>query len=140
MKELRAWFRSGSPWIWINAGAVTASIVMVAALIILIAVRGLGHFWAKPVFEADYIEADGTTSLLIGEVHDSEIVPAERLREAGETVAAGVDTLRRYLVKTGNRDTGGLDFRWALESRIKAKRHPETLVVLERYEWGNFYG
>jgi phosphate transport system permease protein len=140
MNELRAWFRSGSPWIWINAGAVTASIVMVAALIILIAVRGLGHFWAKPVFEADYIEADGTTSLLIGEVHDSEIVPAERLREAGETVAAGVDTLRRYLVKTGNRDTGGLDFRWALESRIQNRRHPETLMVLERYEWGNFYG
>jgi phosphate transport system permease protein len=140
MKELRAWFRSGSPWIWMNAGAVTASIVMVAALIILIAVRGLGHFWAKPVFEADYIEADGSTTLLIGEIHDSEMVPAERLREAGEEVAVGVDSLRRYLVKTGNRDTGGLDFRWALESRMQNRRHPETLMVLERYEWGNFYG
>jgi phosphate transport system permease protein len=140
MKEVTAWFRSGSPWVWMNAGAVTASIVMVAALIILIAVRGLGHFWAKPIFEAEYLEADSNTSLLIGEIHDSEIVPAERLREAGEHVPAGTDSLRRFLVKTGNRDTGGLDFRWALESRLQNIRHPETLMTLERYEWGNFYG
>jgi phosphate transport system permease protein len=140
MKEVKAWFRSGSPWVWMNAGAVTASIVMVAALIILIAVRGLGHFWAKPIFEAEYVEADGSTSLLIGEIHDNEIVPAERLREAGEQVPAGTDSLRRFLVKTGNRDTGGLDFRWALESRLQNMRHPETLMTLERYEWGNFYG
>jgi phosphate transport system permease protein len=140
MKDVKAWVRSGSPWIWLNAGAVTASIVMVAALIILIAVRGLGHFWAKPIFEAEYVEADGSTSLLIGEIHDSEIVPVERLRESGEQVPAGVDSLRRFLVKTGNRDTGGLDFRWALETRLKDLHHPEALMALERYEWGNFYG
>jgi phosphate transport system permease protein len=140
MTNLKAWFRSGSPWVWMNAGAVTASIVMVAALIILIAVRGLGHFWAKPIFEAEYVESDGSTTLLIGEIHDSEIVPAERLREAGEQVEQGVDSLRRFLVKTGNRDTGGLDFRWALETRLQNMRYPEQLVALERYEWGNFYG
>jgi phosphate transport system permease protein len=140
MKDIREWFRSGSPWVWLNAGAVTASIVMVAALLILIAVRGLGHFWAKSVFEADYVEPDGSVIRLIGEVHDEEIVPAERLREAGIEVAEGVDSVQRFLVKTGNRDTGGLDFRWALEPSIKDKRFPETLVAMERYEWGNFYG
>ena len=56
MNDVKKWFRSGSPWVWLNAGAVTASIVMVAALIILIAVRGLGHFWAKSIFEAEYVE------------------------------------------------------------------------------------
>ena len=140
MNDLKKWFRSGSPWVWMNAGAVTASIVMVAALIILIAVRGLGHFWAKPIFEAEYVEADGTSIRLIGEVHDTEIVPAERLRDSGVQVDEGIDSLRRFLVKTGNRDTGGLDFRWALETQIKNKRHPEELIALERYEWGNFYG
>lgn len=141
MRNLKTWFRSGSPWVWMNAGAVTASIVMVSALIILIAVRGLGHFWAKPIFEAEFVEANGSSTIrLIGEIHDSEIVPAERLRESGVQVDEGVDSLRRFLVKTGNRDTGGLDFRWALESRIQNKRYPEELIALERYEWGNFYG
>ena len=85
MTNLKAWFRSGSPWVWMNAGAVTASIVMVSALIILIAVRGLGHFWAKPIFEAEYVEADGSISRLIGEIHDSEWMrPADALRRRNE--------------------------------------------------------
>jgi phosphate transport system permease protein len=140
MNDLKKWFRSGSPWVWMNAGAVTASIVMVAALIILIAVRGLGHFWAKPIFEAEYVEPNGTTIRLIGEVHDSEFVPAERLRDTGIKIPADVEMVQRFLVKTGNRDTGGLDFRWALEPQIQNKRFPEELIALERYEWGNFYG
>ncbi len=138
--NLKQWFRSGTPWVWLNAGAVSISIIMVVALLIFIAVRGLGHFWAKPIMEADYVEADGRVIRLIGEIHDSEIVPAARLRESGIDIPSGIDTVRRFLVKTGNRDTGGLDFRWALEPQIRDRRYPETLMTLERYEWGNFYG
>jgi len=138
--NLKQWFRSGSPWVWLNAGAVSISIIMVVALLILIAVRGLGHFWPKPIMEADYLEADGSVSRLIGEIHDSEIVPAARLREGGVELPAELDTVRRFLVKTGNRDTVGLDFRWALEPNISNRSHPENLLALERYEWGNFYG
>ena len=138
--NLKQWFRSGSPWVWLNAGAVSTSIIMVAALLILIAIRGLGHFWAKPIMEAEYVEADGSVIRLIGEIHDSEIVPAARLREGGIDVPPNVDSVRRLLVKTGNRDTGGLDFRWAAEPQIREKHYPEKLVALERYEWGNFYG
>lgn len=140
MVNVKHWFRSGSPWIWLNAGAVSASIIMVAALLILIAVRGLGHFWAKPILEAEYQEPDGQMIRLIGEVHDSEVVPAERLRESGLDVPKGTDTVTRLLVKTGNRDVGGLDFRWVQESHMRDRRYPEKLVALERYEWGNFYG
>ena len=39
------WFHSGSPWVWLNAGAVAISLVLVLGLLGLIAVRGLGHFW-----------------------------------------------------------------------------------------------
>jgi len=140
MINVKQWFRSGSPWIWLNAGAVSASIIMVAALLILIAVRGLGHFWAKPIMEAQYTEQNGNVIRLIGEIHDSEVVPAERLREGGMELPKDVDTVTRHLVKTGNRDVGGLDFRWVLDSHIQKRSFPEKLVTLERYEWGNFYG
>ena len=138
--NLKQWFRSGSPWVWLNAGAVSTSIIMVAALLVLIASRGLGHFWAKPIMEAEYLEPDGSVSRLIGEIHDSEIVPAARLREGGMELPAEVETVQRLLIKTGNRDIGGLDFRWALEPKIHERHYPDKLVALERYEWGNFYG
>jgi len=140
MINVKQWFRSGSPWIWLNAGAVSASIIMVAALLMLIAVRGLGHFWAKPIMEAEYVEPDGSVIRLIGEIHDSEVVPAERLREGGMVLPKEIDTVARLLVKTGNRDVGGLDFRWALDSHIRDRRYPQKLTTIERYEWGNFYG
>ena len=98
MKDIRNWFRSGSPWVWLNAGAVTVSIAMVGALLVLIAVRGLGHFWAKSVFEAEYVEPDGSVIRLIGEVHDEEFVPALRLRESGIQVDEGVDSVQRRLL------------------------------------------
>ena len=42
-------FKSGTPWVWLNAAAVSISMVMVIGLLILIAVRGLGHFWPKTI-------------------------------------------------------------------------------------------
>ncbi len=140
MDDLKKWFGSGTPWVWMNAGAVSISIVMVAALLLLIGVRGLGHFWAKPIMETEYTEKDGQVIRLIGEIHDSEVVPIERLQdELPGAVESGL-TLTRLLLKTGNRDTLGLDFRWVLESKLKNRRYPENLLAIERYEWGNFYG
>ena len=48
--------------------------------------------------------------------------------------------IERYLIKTGNRDISGLDFRWINEPAIISRETPEELVELERTEWGNFYG
>ncbi len=139
-KTLKTWYRSGDPFIWLNAGAVSISIVMVAGLLMLIAARGLGHFWAKPIMDAQYVEQSGESIRLIGEVHDSELVPAERLRQTGVEVPEGVEAMTRLLVKTGNRDVGGLDFRWVLEDSLHEVEYPEALMIIERREWGNFYG
>ena len=50
------------------------------------------------------------------------------------------DTLVQYLIKAGNRDITGTDFRWILERNIKQQQTPAELMVIERREWGNFYG
>ncbi|MGM0594115.1 MAG: phosphate ABC transporter permease PstA [Pseudomonadota bacterium] len=138
--DLKQWFASGKPWVWLNAGAVSVSIIMVVALLALIAVRGLGHFWAKPIMEAEYQQQDGRSVRLIGELHDSEEVPLERLNDSRIQPREGQETATRLLLKTGNRDTLGLDFRWVLASQLEERRYPEALVAIERYEWGNFYG
>jgi len=136
--KTKNWWKSGDPWIWLTAAAVTISIVIVASLLILIAARGLGHFWPAQIMEAQYTKADGSTIRLIGEIYEEETVPAARLRESGITVEGSWVT--RYLLKTGNRDLFGLDFRWILESKLENQTYPKELIVVERREWGNFYG
>lgn len=138
--SLKKWTSSGDPWIWLNAGAVSISLIMTFGLLMLIAVRGLTHFWPHAVMEADWIDQNGHQTLLLGEIVDSEKVPAEQLRNAGVEVPDGVDFMQRNLVKTGNRDLFGHDFRWVLEHQMTSQRYPADLVTLERQEWGNFYG
>jgi ABC-type phosphate transport system auxiliary subunit len=40
--------------------------------------------------------------------------------------------LTQYLIKTGNRDISGMDFRWLLGKDIKKKDYPANIMVLER--------
>lgn len=139
---MKEWFKSGSPWIWLTASAVSVSLILVFGLLLLIAARGLGHFWPATVWEYDYQDQDGNVVRLVGEIHDEELVPVQRLRDAGvdiKDVEADAE-VTRYLLKTGNRDIYGQDFRWVVGPKIQAQRSPETLMVVERREWGNLYG
>jgi phosphate transport system permease protein len=61
-------------------------------------------------------------------------------KSTGYVMADNEDTLVQYLIKTGNRDVTGTDFRWIQERNIKAHAVPSDLIVIERREWGNFYG
>jgi phosphate transport system permease protein len=140
MTELRTWLRSGSPWIWLNAGAVTVSLIMVGGLLLLIAVRGLGHFWPADVLEIQYREPDGRQVRLIGEIHHVEEIAAERLRAGGILVPEGMQTVERVLLKTGNRDVTGMDFRSLLAFAVVGEDRPDELMTVERREWGNLYG
>ena len=138
--SVKDWTAKGDPWVWMNAGAVAISLVMVIGLLALIAVRGLSHFWPHSIMEAEYIADNGDSSLLIGEIVESEEVPAEQLINSGVKVPENVEYLDRLLIKTGNRDVLGFDFRWVLADNLRDRHYPADLMTLERREWGNFYG
>lgn len=140
MNNLRDWYRKGEPWVWLNAGAVAINIVMVVGLLGLIAVRGLGHFWPHTVIEGIYTQPDGSEQRIVGEIVEEEWVPASRLREAGQSVPEEQTVVQRLLVKTGNRDITGQDFRWLLADHLRTITEPEAVLVVERREWGNYYG
>ncbi len=38
---MKLWFKSGSPWVWMTAGAVSVSLISVIGVLLLIASRGL---------------------------------------------------------------------------------------------------
>jgi phosphate transport system permease protein len=137
---MKNWIRSGAPWVWLNAAAVTTSILLVVGLLALIAGRGMVHFWPAAVHEVTYQPPDGPAVVLAGHIRDEEAVLASRLIESGVEVEPGVEVVNRILFKTGNRDLGGADFRWLLEPAIVKRTQPASLAVLEREEWGRFFG
>ena len=147
---IKKWFKSGDPWIWLNAAAVSASLIIVLGLLALIAIKGLSHFWPKSVMQAQYVQATATDSnpaatpvksmRIIGELHNDEEVTLEALRGMGVHLDTDRLTATRLLFKTGNRDVSGADFKWMLQPYLKDKQYPEEIIVLERREWGNFYG
>jgi phosphate transport system permease protein len=106
----------------LSAGALALNLLLIAGLILLIAVNGLGTFWQKRVVELTL--SDGTR--LLGEIHDREPLPD------GEGT--------RIRLKVGNRELTGQDFLWLDEERVAARAEPREALVLERLEWGKFYG
>ena len=138
--NLKKWINSGEPYIWLNAGAVSLSIIMVAGLIALIAVRGLGHFWPSSVIQFQYQEGEESTTM-IGEMVDEEIVVKKVFQDTSDPTSI-IEEIneKRILIKTGNRDFLGLDFRWVLNDGMKGIAQPNNIMVVERREWGNFYG
>ncbi len=137
---MNKWLKSGMPWVWLNAAAVSTCILLVTGLLALIAVRGMGHFWPATVHEIVYLEADGTRTQLAAQIRDREDVKASRITESGVRVEPGVESVERILLKTGNRDLGGQDFRWVLGPGILQQTQPLSMTVLERQEWGMFFG
>lgn len=137
---INKWIKDGDPWIWINAGAVTISMIMVFGLLALIASRGLVHFWAHDVMQADLSGRDGSRMTIAGELIETEEVAAEQLRDAGYIVPDDLEFMQRDLMKLGNRDVYGGDFKWVMDASLSNKTYPANIIALERREWGNFYG
>ena len=48
--------------------------------------------------------------------------------------------MTRELLKVGNRELFGADFTWVVGEWLSNPRKPADITVLERREWGNFYG
>lgn len=141
VRSIQIWFKSGLPWVWVSASAVTISVLMVAALLGLIAARGAGHFWPSDVIVANYQQVPSAPlDTIIGEVTGSEPVSASRLLEAGIEIPEEGETFERILIKMGNRKLTGQDFRWVVDFQLSNIGTPREALVLERRSWGNFYG
>jgi phosphate transport system permease protein len=102
---------------------------MVAGLVLLILVHGLGFFWPADVVR--FVRDDGT--VILGQVNEREAIP-----QPG--AAVGTPPQYRIQVKQGNRDFYGADFVWIDEAKIVDRQRPADAAVVERREWGDFVG
>ena len=139
-KGLRAYMESGAPWVWVTAGAIATSILIVSALLLLIGSRGLAHFWPAALVAAEYVEPGQEPELVLAEVRGREDVPASRLQAAGLPVDPNQSVYERLLIKVGNRDVYGADFRYVIDDWLTNRHEPVQAAVFERLEWGNLHG
>ncbi len=136
---MKDWIKTGSPWIWMTAGAVALSVLAVLFVLWMTAARGLTHFWPKAVLETTFRDGEQTVRV-IGELRDREEVSVRRLQEAGFKIDSTEPFVERVLIKLGNRDVTGQDFRWFPLPLLGEFRYPSDILTVERHEWGNFYG
>jgi len=120
MKQL---FKTGHPYIWLTAGTLTVSLLMISGLVALIMIKGFGVFWPHKVIRLTF--KDG--SVVLGEIVKKESIPHKK-------------NARRTKLKVGNRDVYGLDFQWIENAQVKSGKYPRDVLVIERREWGNMYG
>jgi len=113
---------------WITAGALAVNLVMITGLLALVTWNGVSAFLVKPIVLLTL--DDGTRAL--GEIHTREEIP-----DPQTGLHSGAMRLR---MRTGNRDVTGTDFRWVDEARITGRSTPADAMLLERLEWGPFYG
>jgi phosphate transport system permease protein len=140
LKDFRAYVASGTPWVWMTAAAIAASVIVVVALLALIAARGMPYFWPADVVVAEYREPGREAVPVMAEIVDSEAVTVGRLKSAGLAVDEKQGFYDRLLLKVGNRDQYGADFRYLLGDWLVERSYPDAAMVLERVEWGNFHG
>ncbi|QHB31773.1 phosphate ABC transporter permease PstA [Yersinia canariae] len=137
----KKWFTSGSPWIWLTAGSVSISLLALLGVVLLLAGQGMRYFWPSPVYEFELKQTAAGPVRVIGEIYQQQSLPRQQLEQAGMVLPpeAG-DTVTRYLIKTGNRETQGQDFHRLLDTDIQQRSQPKDLLVLDRQNNGTAYG
>lgn len=118
----KKFWRQGEPFVWATGLALSLILFLTLLLFYVVLVNGLTVFWPKKVALATL--SDGR--YLLGEIVQEEIIPHTEKK--------------RLQFKIGNRDLYGLDFKWVDSSEIASLSYPENIHVLERLEFGNFYG
>ena len=139
----------GEPMLWLTGSALGLSLFMIIGLLVLIVVQGLRTFWPVPLVRFELVAGRA----VMGEITRTETYHAGE-EELGGLAATHADSLRaradgegqipieRYLVRTGNFDLTNTHFKWVSETEIAAdgRTKPQWAVLLERTEWGRFYG
>ncbi len=126
---MNKFWKNGDPFVWLTGVALMFSLLMIAGLLWLIMAKGLGFFWPTAVTE---FELKNGTKVM------GEVTAHEEIR--GISGKAEEEARYRTQLKIGNRDLYGLDFRWIDDDQIVSSSDPKYAVVMERREWGNFYG
>ena len=128
MSALAKSFRRGDPMIWLTGSALGTCILMIVGLIVVILTNGLSFFWPQPMVAVTL--KDGAR--FMGELSAREPIPNPGHPDHNQK--------HRLLLRLGNRDLLGFDFKWIDEADIVKREQPADAFFVERREYGPFLG
>jgi phosphate transport system permease protein len=128
MPSLLKTIRRGDPMVWLTGSALGTSLLMILGLILVILSNGLAFFWPQPLSLVTL--KDG--GALLGERVGREPIPNPGQPDHLEN--------HRILLRLGNRDLLGSDFKWIEESAIAKREAPRDAFFVERREYGPLLG
>jgi len=135
-------FARGEPLVWLTGAALVLCIFMIVGLLLLVIYHGSSTFWPQPVTKVTTVDG----ARFMGELTDTEeykVPPhvAEGLPEEArrELEQADSESVRR-LFRTGNYKLTNTHFTWVSDFELREESQPEWAVLLERLQWGRFYG
>lgn len=138
---MRSWVKSGSPWIWLTAASVAISLLALIGILLLLAGQGTRYFWPSPVYQFELNQTAAGPVSVVGELYQRQTISRQQLQDAGVALPLGeAQSFIRYLIKVGNRESEGQDFRTLLASDVSRMTTPRDLLVLERNSNGTAYG
>ncbi len=111
----------GERWVWLSGGVVSFTLLMAFLLMGLLLVNGLRFLWPQDVLELRL---------------KSGLVVWGQLREK---VPPNKEQPANWKLKTGNRELSN-EFQWVSFEKVASYSKPRGLLVLEREEFGDFYG
>ncbi len=128
--------------VWLTGGGLVVATLMISGLLLLVIVHGTATFWPSRIIQVTV--SDGKQFL--GEItrHESYRLSPQQLeplpREIADNIRANDNLGSRKLLRTGNYDLYGDDFKWISAHEIKTSGHPRDAWLFERQEWGPFVG
>ncbi len=139
-------FAAGEPMVWLTGGSLAICALMVAGLLALVFWKGAVTFWPQPVVKVE--TPDGRTYM--GEITrydryrpESNVLEAlsgEIADQAALETSTSDGWAERRLFRTGNFRLTQNHFRWVNDFEVRDESGPEWAMVVERLEWGRFYG
>ncbi len=143
-------FAVGEPMVWLTGGALVICAAMVAGLLALVFWKGGVTFWPVPVIRVETPVLEGGSQVFMGEVTrvdtfrpDQGVIdalPPAIGRQAEPQLRDRDGEAGRRLFRTGNFRLTQNHFRWVSDFEIADESRPEWAMVIERLEWGRFYG
>jgi ABC-type phosphate transport system permease subunit len=134
--------------LWLSGGSLIVCVAMIVGLLLLVLWMGLVTFWPRPMERV---------TLYDGRVVLGEVTRTETFEPSEATLAAYPDDVaararaemdeadglvRRRLFRTGNFDLSNEHFEWISDFEVApdSLEFPTWSMLVERNEWGRFYG
>jgi phosphate transport system permease protein len=116
--------RKGEPWVWLTAAGLTLGVLMALGLFLLILVKGGSSFWPRRI---DLMEVSNGAAI---EKIAGYVTQETERRDAEGKLHEEIQVFR------GNKDLNGEAFKFIDRSNITNTSRPESLLLVERLEYG----